>query len=84
LREDGYFSLAPGGDLGFCHTEFTTLESCIKGRYYGVARMCEGVLPQSRRPLHRLAVDIEAFLNEASNGETGRQSADAMRRFNSR
>jgi hypothetical protein len=81
LRRGGYFSLPPGAVTGACHSEFTTLESCIKGRYYGVARMCEWMQPQGRRPLHGLAEDIEAFLDDASNGETGRQSEEAMRKF---
>ena len=77
LLKGGYYSMRPSGEQGFCHTEVTTLESCIAGRYYGVMRMCETASLHPAMPLRHLADEIERLLDEISQGATRRQAEAA-------
>lgn len=63
LDSGGYWKLAPGGAVGACHSEITTLESCREGKYYGVMRMCEHVdSTEQPAPLRKLADRLERLL----------------------
>lgn len=77
LRSGGFPGLPAAGREGFCHSEITTLEICVHGRYHGALRMCEGVADKNDVALRRLADGLESILNEATQGETGRLAAAA-------
>ncbi len=81
LDKGGYYSLPPAGVEGFCHTEITSLETCVDGRYYGVMRMCEGLDEVPQQALRNIAQSLEKMLDEISIGETGRQAAAATEGF---
>ena len=58
IRDAGFFEMPLGGVLGNCHSEITSLESCVGGRYHAAVRMChgdgEGLLALAERIEQRL------------------------------
>ncbi|WP_162782165.1 hypothetical protein [Arenimonas caeni] len=59
LLEGNFPQMASDQDPGFCDGDTDTLESCVRGRYFGIIRRCEQA---GDTPLLRpLADAIEAF-----------------------
>lgn len=71
IRHAGFFEMPLGGILGNCHSEITSLESCVGGRYHAAVRMCHG----DRAELLALADRVEQRLQKVGGWQpiaTGR------------
>ena len=62
LIEGRYASMPPSSSMDFCHGAVIAMESCIRGRYYGVLRMCEN--PAESPSLKSLGTAISAFAEQ--------------------